>query len=352
VKLYFDEDGIETKLVEEGRHDAAEADRQRGLVVDLNTVPALEPDGAVVGVLNLAANVSRGVRRHLAPGGSLVPPLIRGQLVVVVHRDAVGVPARNHHGPAARAVQLLTVVGLTGAPADRLVPVDELGVHDEIGSGQEEPLTLADEGGLVPLVEVLDPNLGLALGLLHRRGLERLLGRIHVDRGSRYRRDEKVELIVAHQELLGRGQVGLVLLVLGRKRLDIQQEVPAIPVHVYDLDALEQLGVDAEPEVLVLPGAPDAGHEGVAPDERPYVGQPLLGPGQPLSVLVDVHQDGRGLAHRDLQLRADLGELPLQRLDVDGVHHALLMLGVLYEHAGLRNYNKVGALGANLSYLL
>src|ERR1700730_2748844 len=94
-------------------------------------------------------------------------------------------------------------MGLAASPAQRLVGQDQLLVNGETGDRQEEPLALADEGGVLAAVAGLALEALACLGSLDLGRLEGFLGLADgADRGGfGDAGDEPVALVVAAEEL-------------------------------------------------------------------------------------------------------------------------------------------------------
>src|SRR5205814_6987352 len=104
----------------------------------------------------------------------------------------------------ARAVAELGPMGLAAvAPAQRLVRQDQLLVHGDAGRWQEEPLALADEGGVLAAVTSLESEALACLGGQHFSRLQRLLGLTDSANrcGFRDAGDEPVALVMAAEKL-------------------------------------------------------------------------------------------------------------------------------------------------------
>ena len=89
------------------------------------------------------------------------------------------------------------------AANQRLIPQNQLLVHDHVSDGQEEPFALADIGGVFAATASLCPESLAGLGALDLGGLEGLLGLPYgANRGAlRDGGDEPVAFIVAAKEL-------------------------------------------------------------------------------------------------------------------------------------------------------
>src|SRR5581483_11391615 len=149
-------------------------------------VPAVERDRGVVGVPDPAPDVDAGVAPHGAPAPALRLRAARQDDLVLRLGDAVGVAGADVDRLAAGAVAELGPMRLAAvAPPQRLVRQDQLLVYSEAGGRQEEPLALADEGGVLAAVAGLALETLACLGGQNLGGLERLLGLTEgADRGG------------------------------------------------------------------------------------------------------------------------------------------------------------------------
>jgi len=118
-------------------------------------MPEAEANRLVVGVPDLALHVHLGIPLHESPDQSLHPWIFSDQRYVLPDQQTVGVLRADVDRLTARPVANLGVVRLAAVASDnRLISEDELLVHSQIRSGQEEPLALADVGGVLTAAEV------------------------------------------------------------------------------------------------------------------------------------------------------------------------------------------------------
>ena len=204
-------------LVEEGdlRGVACEA-----LPVHVDAMPAVEGDGFVVAVADIAADPDLGFAGHATPG-IVVHALVRvGEGAVLHEREAGGVLGADPDGFAAAADHFAAEVRFAArATAEGFVAVDDRAPGAEGEIRDEEPLALAD-GGLA--LDFRGPETGDC-------GLD------IVDVVSGNGGGEPVPLIVPEKEFVAVGTVA-----------DHQDEMAEAGLHVEDLGCNFLLATDVE----------------------------------------------------------------------------------------------------------
>src|SRR6266851_2134235 len=174
------------------------------LRVHQDPVPTVQGDGGVVGVPDAATDVDAGIAPHGAPAPALRLRTPGQDALVLRLGDAVRVPGADVDRLAARPVAKFSPMRLAAVvPAQRLVGQDQLLIHGEPWSREEEPLALADEGGVLAAVAGLGPEALAGLGAQDLGGLEGFLGLADgADRGGfGDAGDEPVPFVVAAEEL-------------------------------------------------------------------------------------------------------------------------------------------------------
>ena len=174
------------------------------LRVHHDSVPAVQSDRRMIGVPNAALDVHARIPTHRAPTPSLRLRVACQDLLVFLLGDPVRVTRADVDRLAARPVAELGPMWLTAvAPAQWFIRQDQLLCHDEARNRQEEPLTLADESGVLAAVAGLGPEALAGLGARDLGGLQCLLGLADGADWSLLRNagDEPVALVVAAKEL-------------------------------------------------------------------------------------------------------------------------------------------------------
>lgn len=195
-------------LVEEGDGGAAGG---AGFFVHVDAVPDGEGDGGVVGVADAASDVEVGVASHGSPLDVSRGGVGAEALSVFGDGEADGGEVGDHDGFAAAAIGFVDGVGLGAeGAAERFFLEDEPRIDVEVGCGDEEPLALAEERGVLAAGALGGVEGEAALGDLHTDGLEGLHGGGDIadaavvgDTG-----DEPVAFVVTAEELEGLVGVG------------------------------------------------------------------------------------------------------------------------------------------------
>src|SRR5437763_140234 len=168
-------------------------------------MPSGQVDRLVVGMADPTTDVNLGLPPHDPPAGCPVCwlrlPLQLADAGVLDAVHAVGILAANVHRFAAEPETEFSDMRLASAPDQRFVPQNSERVRLLDLGGHEEPLPLADVGGVLPAAALLGPDADLT-GLDLRR-LQRFLRLPDVaDRGQfGDGGDKPVALVVAAEEL-------------------------------------------------------------------------------------------------------------------------------------------------------